>query len=166
MTNPISIKTDRHTYAPTDEVRVTVTNATSQGIFTTAGKADCTILSLQEKTAEGWRDSSALPCMHAESGSNPEGADVMHIAPGATYSATIHLESDSGAPLARGTYRFALAYSTFTVPPPRLAGGMGDDMGGGQQSRNAGPDGLPVPLGRGAQRPPVIAVYSPEWQVT
>lgn len=162
MTNPISITTDRHAYAPADEIRVTITNSTNRSIFAAAGKAGCTILSLQEETAEGWRDSSALPCAHAESGDDPEDADVMHIAPGATYSATIRLESDTGAPLARGTYRFALAYSTFTVPPPRLTGGMGDE----QQPHNVGTGDLPAPLGRSARRPPISVIYSPEWQVT
>jgi hypothetical protein len=122
---------------------------------------------LQEKTAEGWQDSSALPCAHDGPGDDLEDADVMHIASGATYSATIHLGAGSGAgaTLAHGTYRFTLTYSTFTVPP-HLAGGMGDGQQPRNAGRDAGADGLPAPLGKASQRLPFTVVYSPEWQVT
>jgi len=47
-------------------------------------------------------------------------AELVQIAPKASHSASITAK----AALASGTYRLALSYSTFTIPPPRAVGSV------------------------------------------
>lgn len=113
MTNVI-ITTDQQSYKPGDTIHVTITNHTATPIFATSGKASCTVVEAQIKTAQGWHTAAIAPCADATM------ADVVQIAPRASQSASIAAR----AALVSGTYRLALSYSTYTIPPPQAAGSL------------------------------------------
>ena len=113
MTN-IVITTDQQSYKPGDTIHVTITNHTATPIFATSGKASCTVVEAQMKTTQGWQTATIAPCADATM------AELVQIAPKASRSANITAK----AALASGTYRLALSYSTYTVPPPQAAGSL------------------------------------------
>lgn len=113
MTNVI-ITTDQQSYTSGDTIHVTITNHTATSIFATSGKANCTVVEAQIKTAQGWQAATIAPCADATM------AELVQIAPKASHSASITAKSV----LASGTYRLALSYSTYTVPPPQAAGSL------------------------------------------
>ncbi len=113
MTNVI-ITTDHQSYQPGDTIHVTITNHTATPIFATSGKAGCTVVEAQIKTAQGWQTAAISPCADATM------ADVVQIAPKGSRSASIAAKTA----LPAGTYRLALSYSTFTIPPPQAAGSL------------------------------------------
>ncbi|HEU4782342.1 MAG TPA: hypothetical protein VFS83_03285 [Ktedonobacterales bacterium] len=113
MTN-IVITTDQQSYKPGDTIHVTITNHTATPIFATSGKASCTVVEAQMKTTQGWQTAQIAPCADATM------AELVQIAPKASRSASITAKSA----LASGTYRLALSYSTYTVPPPQAAGSL------------------------------------------
>jgi hypothetical protein len=113
MTN-IVITTDQQSYKPGDTIHVTITNHTATSIFATSGKANCTVVEAQVKTAQGWQTAQIAPCADATM------AKLVQIAPKASRSASITAKSA----LASGTYRLALSYSTYTIPPPQAAGSL------------------------------------------
>ena len=113
MTNVI-ITTDQQGYKPDDTIHATITNHTATPIFATSGKASCTVVEAQMKTAQGWQTAQIAPCADATM------AELVQIAPKASRSASISAKSA----LASGTYRLALSYSTYTVPPPQAAGSL------------------------------------------
>jgi hypothetical protein len=113
MTNVI-ITTDQQRYKPGDTIHVTITNHTATSIFATSGKASCTVVEAQVKTAQGWQTAQIAPCADATM------AELVQIAPKASRSASITAKSA----LASGTYRLALSYSTYTIPPPQAAGSL------------------------------------------
>ncbi len=113
MTNVI-VTTDKQSYKPGDTIHVAITNHTATSIFATSGKASCTVVEAQIKTAQGWQTAAIAPCADATM------ADVVQIAPKASQSASITTK----AALPAGTYRLALSYSTYTIPPPQAAGSL------------------------------------------
>jgi hypothetical protein len=113
MTNVI-IATDQQSYNPGDTIHVTITNHTATSIFATSGKASCTALEAQIKLAQGWQTATIAPCAEGTM------ADIVQIAPKASRSASITAK----AALPSGTYRLALSYSTYTIPPPQAAGSL------------------------------------------
>jgi hypothetical protein len=113
MTNVI-ITTDQQSYKPGDTIYVTISNHTATPIFAASGKASCTVVEAQVKTAQGWQTAQIAPCADATA------AELVQIAPKASRSASITAKSA----LASGTYRLALSYSTYTVPPPQAAGSL------------------------------------------
>jgi hypothetical protein len=119
MTNVI-ITTDHQSYKPGDTIHVTVTNHTATPIFAASGKVNCSVVEAQLKTVRGWQAAVIAPCVDTAM------ADVVQIAPKASHSASI------AAPTAlpSGTYRLALSYSTFTIPPPRASGSLKGRTGG------------------------------------
>ena len=117
MTNVI-ITTDQLSYTPGDTIHVTITNHTATPIFATSGKASCTVVEAQMKTAQGWQTTQIAPCADAAM------AELVQIAPKASRSASIAAK----AALSPGTYRLALSYSTYTVPPPQAAGSLKGEL--------------------------------------
>jgi|GEM_PF-1292731 hypothetical protein len=113
MTNVI-ITTDQQSYKPGDIIHVTITNHTATPIFATSGKASCTVVEAQIKTAQGWQTATIAPCADATM------AELVQIAPKASQNASITAK----AALASGTYRLALSYTTYTIPPPQAAGSL------------------------------------------
>lgn len=113
MTNVI-ITTDQQSYKPGDTIHVTITNHTATPILATSGKASCTVVEAQMKTAQGWQTATIAPCTDATM------AELVQIAPKASHSASITAK----AALPSGTYRLALSYSTYTIPPPQAAGSL------------------------------------------
>lgn len=117
MTNVI-ITTDQQGYKPDDTIHVTITNHTATPIFATSGKVNCSVVEAQMKTAQGWQTARIAPCADATM------AELVQIAPKASRSASISAKSA----LASGTYRLALSYSTYTVPPPQAAGSLKGEL--------------------------------------
>jgi len=113
MTNVI-ITTDQQSYKPGDTIHVTITNHTATSIFATSGKASCTVVEAQVKTAQGWQTAQIAPCADATM------AELVQITPKASRSASITAKTA----LPSGTYRLALGYSTYTIPPPQAAGSL------------------------------------------
>lgn len=113
MTNVI-ITTDQQSYKPGDTLHVTITNHTATPIFATSGKASCTVVEAQMKTAQGWHTATIAPCTDTTM------AVLVQIAPKASQSANI----TANAALPSGTYRLALSYSTYTIPPPQASGSL------------------------------------------
>src|SRR6185312_12406144 len=64
MTNVI-ITTDQQSYNPGDTIHVTITNHTATPIFAMGGKANCTVVEAQVKTAQGWQTAQIAPCADA-----------------------------------------------------------------------------------------------------
>jgi hypothetical protein len=132
--NQVTLTTDRSTYGPGDTVRVTIGNGLSVSIYVMASGSACGELDLQVKGASGWQTADTAKCA---SQAEP---DALDIRPGGALPLTIP------APAA-GTYRFALQYTTITIPPPRSAPGVGVI---------------------GATNPasgPAVTVYSAPWEV-
>ena len=117
MTNVI-ITTDQLSYTPGDTIHVTITNHTATPIFATSGKVNCSVVEAQMKTAQGWQTTQIAPCADAAM------AELVQIAPKASRSASIAAK----AALSPGTYRLALSYSTYTVPPPQAAGSLKGEL--------------------------------------
>lgn len=113
MTNVI-ITTDQQSYTSGATIHVTITNHTATSIFATSGKANCTVVEAQMKTTQGWQAAQIAPCAEATM------AELVQIAPKATHSASITAKTA----LPSGTYRLALGYSTYTIPPPQAAGSL------------------------------------------
>jgi hypothetical protein len=120
MTNVI-ITTDQQNYTSGDTIHVTITNHTATSVFATSGKANCTVVEAQMKTAQGWQTAQIAPCADATM------AELVQIAPKASRSASITAKTA----LASGTYRLALSYSTYTVPPPQAAGSLKGGLNAG-----------------------------------
>ena len=121
----VTIVLDRQRYTPGDVIHVTVFNGSATGIAVAGGKAACTIAEVQQKTAQGWQKANVIPCADAEM------SDAVSIAPGATYTTSIATRSGASF-IAAGSYRLALSYSRYTVPPPRLSASLGGHpMSGG-----------------------------------
>lgn len=108
----VTIATDKSVYAPTDTIRATAANHLGTSIFATSGKANCGIFEVQVKTTQGWQVASIAPCVPVRA------SEPVQIAPGATLAASITATTNAGA-FPAGTYRLALSFSSFTVPPPR-----------------------------------------------
>src|SRR5581483_5644842 len=110
----VTITTDRGNYAPTDAIQASASNRSGKTIFVSDGKASCTIFELQVKTGAGWQAASVAPCTRASQNNHP-----IQMAAGSTHSATI--TARDGTTFPAGTYRLALSFSSFTIPPPVAA---------------------------------------------
>ena len=117
MTNVI-ITTDQLSYTSGDTIHVTITNHTATPIFATSGKVNCSVVEAQMKTAQGWQTTQIAPCADAAM------AELVQIAPKASHNASIAAK----AALSPGTYRLALSYSTYTIPPPQAAGSLKGEL--------------------------------------
>jgi hypothetical protein len=106
--NEVTLSTDRASYTPGDQVRVTIANGRSASIYAIASKVNCTALDVQVKMATGWQTSNVAPC---GAQGDPQ---TVEIKPGSATSVTLT------APSTR-TYRCALQYTTINIPPPRSA---------------------------------------------
>ena len=138
MTN-VTITTDRSSYASGDTIHVTATNRLGKPVFASDGKASCTIFELEMKTGQGWQAVSVAPCTRQDQTSMP-----VQLAAGASHTATINTQE--GATFPAGTYRVALRYSTYTIPPPMAA---------------ASRDNMPLSMRRaGATPSPLATAYS------
>jgi hypothetical protein len=121
-TTDVTITTDNHAYQPEDEINATITNHLSKPVFASGGKVNCTIVEAQVKTAQGWQKAPIAPCGDSDT------SDVVQIAPGATRAVTL---DPAGAFFLPGTYRLALNFSTYSVPPPLSAPLRGSPGQGG-----------------------------------
>ncbi len=135
----VLITTDSQTYTPGDTIHVTITNHVGTPIFATSGKANCTVVEAQRKTAQGWQTTHIAPCADTDS------TDIVQIAAGARHTAEIATGGSAPA-VPAGTYRLALSYSTFSIPPQMSA------------SLNGAPL-LGKPIAR-AKSSPLTTVYS------
>jgi uncharacterized cupredoxin-like copper-binding protein len=106
--NEVTLSTDRASYQPGDQVRVTIANGRGVSIYAVASNANCSVLIIHAKTAAGWQTFNAAPC---SAQGDPQ---TVEVKPGSAVTVTIT------AP-AVGTYRCALQYTTITIPPPRSA---------------------------------------------
>jgi uncharacterized cupredoxin-like copper-binding protein len=106
--NEVTLSTDRASYQPGDQVRVTIVNGRGVSVYAIASNADCSVLVIHAKTAAGWQTSNAAPC------SVQGDPQTVEVKPSSATSVTIT------APPA-GTYRCALQYTTINIPPPRSA---------------------------------------------
>lgn len=141
----VTIAVAKTSYARTEAIRATVTNQLTTSVYTSDGRASCTILDLQVKTAQGWEASTAAGCAGAAQG------QPVPLAGHASQAATITASGD-GFPA--GTYRLALGYTTIGIPP-QMAGTVRD-----------GVSGLPRPMA--AQRRaegPLTMVYSQAFEI-
>lgn len=105
---PVSISTNRTTYAPTDSIEVSVTNHMQTSIFAYDTRASCTILGLQVQANGTWRDTQVARC------SLGRRAMRMEIAANKIYTATIKagFQSIYQTAFPAGTYRLVLTYFT------------------------------------------------------
>ncbi len=105
---PVSISTNRTTYAPTDSIEVSITNHMQMSIFAYDTRASCTILGLQVQANGVWQDTQVARC------SLGRPAMRVEIAANKTYTATIKAGSQgvTQADFPAGTYRLVLTYST------------------------------------------------------
>jgi hypothetical protein len=112
---PVSIGTDRTTYAPSDSIAVSVTNNLSTSIYAYDTRASCTILDLQMQVNSTWQATQVARC--------PLGRPAMRveIAAHKTYTATITAGflGISQAAFPTGTYRLVLMYSTSATTTPQ-----------------------------------------------
>lgn len=117
---PVSILTDRTTYAPTDSIRVSVANHLQSSIFSYDTRASCTILGLQVQVSGTWHDTTVARC------SLGRPSMLVAIPAGQVYTATISAGSPgvSQTTFPPGTYRLLLSYSTSATQGPP-AGGAG-----------------------------------------
>ena len=111
-TADVTITTDNHAYQPEDGIEVTVTNHLSKPIFTSGGKVNCTIVEAQMKTTQGWQKAAIAPCGDGDTSA------IIQVAPGATRAVTL---DPAGAFFLPGTYRLALSFSTYSIPPQMSA---------------------------------------------
>jgi hypothetical protein len=113
--SPVSIGTDRTTYAPADSIAVSVTNNLSMSIYAYDTRASCTILDLQMQVNGSWQATRIARC--------PLGRPAMRveIAAHTTYTAMIKAGSPgvSQAIFPAGTYRLVLMYSTSATTTPQ-----------------------------------------------
>lgn len=115
---PVTITADHTRYLSTDAIAVTVTNNRPRPIYAWDGNAYCSILKLEVLRAGTWSLSSAAACgcpwtcgaVHCHTVRAPQ---LVTIAPGASYTATIQHNQD--VPFPDGVYRLTLLYAT--VPP-------------------------------------------------
>ncbi len=138
MTN-VLITTDSQAYKSGDTIHVTITNHIGTPIFATSGKANCTVVAVQRKTAQGWQTTQIAPC------ADTDATDIVQIAAGARHTAEIATGGSAPA-VPTGTYRLALSYSTFSIPPQMSASLNGARL-------------LGKPIAR-AQSSPLTTVYS------
>lgn len=112
---PVNIQTDRSTYAPTDSIKVLVTNNLQDTIYAFDTRASCSILDMQAQINGTWQASSVARC--------PLGRPAMRVAiqPGHTYTATIQAgyAGISSAAFPPGSHRFLLSYSTSATSLPQ-----------------------------------------------
>lgn len=121
-TADVTITTDNHAYQPEDEINATITNHLSKPVFTSGGKVNCTIVEAQIKTAQGWQKTPIAPCGDSDT------SDIIQIAAGATHAVTL---DPAGAFFLPGTYRLALSFSTYSIPPQLSAPLHGNPGQGG-----------------------------------
>lgn len=106
----IVIATDHAAYAPTDSIRITITNHLSSAIWAYDQQASCTIVNLQQQVNGVWQNvtGNVAGC--------PLGSLTIPVAiqPGATYQGGVRAgylrQGDAG--FALGTYRLVLDYYT------------------------------------------------------
>ena len=121
-TADVTITTDSHAYQPEDEINATSTNHLSKPVFTSGGKVNCSIVEAQIKTAQGWQKTPIAPCGDGDT------SDIIQIAAGATHAVTL---DPAGAFFLPGTYRLALRFSTYSIPPQLSAPLHGNPGQGG-----------------------------------
>jgi hypothetical protein len=121
-TADVTITTDNHAYQPEDEINATITNHLSKPVFTSGGKVNCTIVEAQIKTAQGWQKTPIAAWGDGDT------SDIIQIAPGATHAVTL---DPAGAFFLPGTYRLALRFSTYSIPPQLSAPLHGNPRQGG-----------------------------------
>ena len=73
----VLITTDSQAYKSGDTIHVTITNHIGTPIFATSGKANCTVVAAQRKTAQGWQTTQIAPC------ADTDATDIVQIAAGA-----------------------------------------------------------------------------------
>jgi uncharacterized protein YceK len=156
-TSPISITTDRTTYAPTDVIQAMVSNHGAGTISVTAGHASCTVVSLEIMTNGRWQPSDAAACP-----SQPVVA-LVQIAAGATYHQFIRAFQLPARPgtFPSGEYRLSLVYwNTVQGSIPSVESGneitsAPFTIGTGAVSTTPTPQGHTTPL------PPVGPIATP-----
>jgi hypothetical protein len=145
----VTITIDRNSYAPGDEIHATATNSSGKTVYATDGKTNCSIFALEVKTGDGWQASPLAAC------ADPS-RDPVQLANSATHTATI--KAQSGSTFQTGTYRLALSFSSFNVPPPVAAA----PREGGQFTLG----NTPFNFRRTAATPsPLTTVYSPAFEI-
>jgi hypothetical protein len=116
----VTIATDSQSYHIGDMIHVTIINHLRTPVYAVGGKMNCTVVEAEMKTGQGWRMASIAPCGDAEM------SEIVQIAPGASRAVT--LASAGAVAFSPGTYRLALSYSTYSIPPQMSAplnGGVG-----------------------------------------
>ena len=105
---PVSISSNRTTYASTDSIEASVTNHMQTSIFAYDTRASCTIFGLQVQANGTWRDAQVARCALGRHAMRVE------IPANKTYTATIKagFQSISQAAFPPGTYRLVLTYFT------------------------------------------------------
>lgn len=145
----VTIATDRSSYAQGDEIHATATNGSGKTVFTTEGKTSCSVFTLEMKTGSGWQATPLAAC--ADSSRDP-----VQLSNGAKHAATIKAQSGSAFPT--GTYRLALSFSSFNVPPPVAVA----PREGGQFEIGKTPFDVHRPV---ATPSPLTTVYSPAFEI-
>ncbi len=145
----VTIATDGVSYAPGDEIHATATNSSGKTVFASDGKTSCSVFALETKTSTGWQATTVAAC--ADPSRDPD-----QLANGKTHTATI--KAQDGAQFPTGTYRLALSFSSFNVPPPvAVAPGEGGQFEIGK---------TPFDFRRGVATPsPLTTVYSPAFEI-
>lgn len=109
----VTIATDSQSYRTGDTIYVSITNHLRTPVYAVGGKVNCTVVEAEMKTGQGWQKASIAPCGDAEM------RDLVQIAPGATR--TVTLAAAGAVAFSPGTYRLALSYSTYSIPPQMSA---------------------------------------------
>lgn len=144
----VTIATDSYNYRMGETIHVTITNHLRTPVYTSGGKVNCTVVEAQMKTTQGWQMASIAPC-----GDGNMSGEIVQIAPGATRTVTL---ATTGAVFDPGTYRLALSYSTYSIPP-QLSAPL-DGFAG------AASFGQGRPLAH-AKSSPLETVYSPAFTI-
>lgn len=116
----VTVATDSQSYHTGDTIYVSITNHLRTSVYAVGGKMNCTVVEAEMKTAQGWQKAPIAPCGDAEM------RDLVQIAPGASHAVT--LMTPGATVFSPGSYRLALSYSTYNIPPQLSApitGGFG-----------------------------------------
>ncbi|HEU5439437.1 MAG TPA: hypothetical protein VFU88_09115 [Ktedonobacterales bacterium] len=106
---PIVIATDHSTYPADAAIKVTVTNTLTASVFAPDHGASCTILDLQRM--DGQTAATGVVPGNVQAGCPLETPTrLIEIAPGKSYTATIHGGYLRPGTFTPGTYRLTLAY--------------------------------------------------------
>lgn len=114
----VVVEVDRETYASGDAVVATVRNRLQTSLFTTGGKATCSIFGLQVQVADAWRGAGVARCPHGRV------SPPIEVKSGEVYSARIvaGYPGFKAATFPPGIYRLVLTYSLANAHTSELRG--------------------------------------------